>query len=180
MRFNKELLEEIIKRDECIIIGSLPDNINRDTIIYYCCKCGNEHQKTLRQIYSTNAICRTCTNTNTLLKKKETNLEKLGVEHPLQSEVVKQKIKETNLERYGVKCPFQSEEVKQKKIKTNLERRGVEYPSQSKEVKQKIRETNLERYGVDHSSQFEKVKQKIRETNLERYGVECFLQFNKK
>jgi len=35
-----------------------------------------------------------------------TNLEKYGVEYPLQSEKIKNKIKKTNLDRYGVEYPF--------------------------------------------------------------------------
>ncbi len=136
-------------------------------------------------------------NEKTKEKTKQTNLEKYGVETPLQNEEVKQKIKKTNLERYGVENPSQNEEVKEKKKqatdyiliskkykKTNLERYGVEYYFQSKEfkennnysiteeVKEKIKQTNLERYGVECSLQNEEVKQKIKKTNLERYGVE--------
>lgn len=39
-------------------------------------------------------------------KKKQTMIERYGVEYASQSDVVKQKVKQTNTERYGVSCIF--------------------------------------------------------------------------
>lgn len=47
-------------------------------------------------------------------KKKETNLEKYGVEHPSQNEEVKEKMKQTMIDRYGVENYLQTEEHKLK------------------------------------------------------------------
>ncbi|GAH02530.1 unnamed protein product, partial [marine sediment metagenome] len=87
-----------------------------------------------------------------------------------------EKTRNTNLERYGVEYPMQNEEVKEKSKDTNLERYGVEYASQNPEVMEKTRNTNLERYGVEYPTQNEEVKEKTKDTNLERYGVEYPIQ----
>lgn len=49
-----------------------------------------------------------------LIKQKQTCLQKYGVEYVSQSQIIKDKIKQTSLERYGVPYPIQSQEVKDK------------------------------------------------------------------
>ena len=53
-----------------------------------------------------------------------TCLEKYGVEHHTQSDVVKDKYKITCLEKYGVEHSSQDEFIKQKKLNTSNERYG--------------------------------------------------------
>ena len=64
-------------------------------------------------------------------------MERLGVEHPLQSQKVRDKCKSTNLERLGVVNPSQSEEIKDKKKATCLKNHGVEHPAQNAEISEK-------------------------------------------
>jgi hypothetical protein len=104
-------------------------------------------------------------------KRSATNLERYGVEFPLQSDDTKEKVKATNLERYGTEYGFQSEEVKSKIKTTNNERYGVNAPLQSNKFKEKVKATNRERYGTDYGFQSEEVKSKIKSVLTERYGV---------
>lgn len=105
-------------------------------------------------------------------KSKETNLKKYGVEYALQSNEVIQKSKETNLKKYGVEHVSQREDIKDRKKKKSLDKYGVENISQAQEVKDKKRDKSLEKYGTEYTLQASKVRNKIKETNLEKYGVE--------
>jgi len=86
-------------------------------------------------------------------KKKETCIEKYGVENPSQSEEIKEKIKETCLEKYGTENPSQNEGVKEKIKQTMLEKYGVEHPSQTQEFKESQRE-RMKNGGAVHALSF--------------------------
>jgi len=105
-------------------------------------------------------------------KKTQSNLEKYGVEHVLQADFFKEKAKKTTLERYGVEHATQSEVVREKVRQTNLSRLGVEYPTQSKAVKEKVKKTNLANLGVEYPTQSSLVRDKVKQTCLDKYGVE--------
>ena len=93
-------------------------------------------------------------------KKKQTNLEKYGVEHPAQSKDIREKQKQTCLKKYGVENPFQSKWVQEKLKETNCKKYGVENPSQSNDIKEKKRQTFLEKYGVKNPSQNKEIHEK--------------------
>ena len=110
-------------------------------------------------------------------KMKATNLERYGTENVFASDYGKQKIKETNLRKYGVENTLQEgspirEDIKKK----NLEKFGVEYPLQSKEIQNKIEETNLEKLGVRRPFESQEVQERIIQSNLENYGVKSTLE----
>ena len=109
-------------------------------------------------------------------KVLQTNLERYGVEHPLQSEEIKAKVRRTNLERYGVECVLNNQDVKNKIVTSNVERYGVENPFASEEIQQKIRDTLMERYGVDNPLKSDEIKDRVYATNLERYGARTYNQ----
>lgn len=89
----------------------------------------------------------------------------------LQSETTKSKRKDSNLEKYGVENVFQNQQVKDKIVESHIDRYGVVHQMHRREVKDKIEKTNLNRYGVKSPAQNEDIKQKCKETNLEKYGV---------
>lgn len=60
------------------------------------------------------------------------------VVHPLQSEVIKEKVKATNILKYGVPNPLQNEIVMNKLKATNVERYGVEHVSQNSAVMERM------------------------------------------
>ena len=96
-------------------------------------------------------------------------MERLGVEHPLQSQKVRDKCKSTNLERLGVEHPLQSQEVRNKSKATNLERFGVENPSQSEEIKDKKKATCLKNHGVEHPAQNAEISEKTSKNAYKGY-----------
>ena len=77
-------------------------------------------------------------------KAKKTNLERYGVEHPLQNKEIRKKVAKTNLKKYGNVCSLQNEEVQREMRRKHFEEYVVEYPSQRPEVKEKIRQSRLE------------------------------------
>jgi len=123
-------------------------------------------------------------------KRKKTNLEKYGVENPMQSDSIKNILKESYIKKYGVDNPMKlPENVKkikeakkqnfnnenynnrEKAKKSNLERFGFEFPIQNEDIL-KLRENNyFETYGVKYPQQRDEIKNKTIETNLDKYGV---------
>lgn len=117
-------------------------------------------------------------------KRKQTNLERHGVEYSSQSESIKDKIKQTNLERYGVDNPRKNKQII-KKIQSQLDHRQIA-SSRKQTIKQKYGEDNAskvrqfnnkrlelfkKRYGGNAPIICSKIRNKIKQTNLERYGV---------
>lgn len=145
----------------------------------YCTMCGSPTvfisiNKGYRQF-----CCRSCSakhtttlNTNAIAKRKNTCLQKYGVEHPAQSKCVINKIKSTNLEKYGVAYTLASNKVRNKIKQTNLTKYGVENVAQSDIVKQKVKQTNLAKYGVCCNLIATEIKEQIRQNNLLKYGNE--------
>jgi len=173
MRYTRELLDELLKRDKSELLGDYNSvKLNRDLVLNFKCNCGETYKKGFRSIKDSGFFCKRCTEKNKKTKIKATNIEKYGVETPMQSKEVKDKIKATNLEKYGVENPMQNTEVKDKIKATNLEKYGAEHPMQNTEVKNKSKATNIERRGVEYPFQSREVKDKIKATNIEKYGVE--------
>lgn len=83
-----------------------------------------------------------------LIKRKQTCLEKYGVENVYQSKEIKEKCKKIHLEKLGVENPSQSEKIKKKKEQTCLKNHGVKYGQQNKEIFEKTQKTrwNLKKY----------------------------------
>ena len=180
IRYDYNFLQQFCKENGIILTKDYSlEKVNRETIIEAKClteRCEDICSKGFRQFIKVGCYCKKHTEENRQNKIKETNLEKYGVEHSLQSKEVREKGKQTNLEKYGVENPFQSEDIKEKIKATNLEKYGCENPSQSQDIKNKKIETCIKHFSVQHPAQSEEVKQKIKETNLEKYGVEHSLQ----
>ncbi len=124
--YDRKLLDEILTRDGATLIGSY-EKLNRETIIQFRCKCGNEHQKKLIQTTISNMLCISCTKSNKKEKTKQTNLERHGVEYV-------GSVKKTPLERFGAKLPticlkYQIEPTpeNQEKVKLALQARVCSY-----------------------------------------------------
>ena len=100
------------------------------------------------------------------------NLEKYGVEHPMQSKQVQANHRQAMLDKYGVASPLQSEEIRNRVMQTNRERFGTDWALGSQHVLDKSKDTMLQRYGTEYAMQSDQVREKSRQTCLERYGVE--------
>jgi len=198
-KFNKELLEEYLIRDNASLIGTY-DKLTREVIINFKCCCGKEHSKEFKNLVERSGLyCKECTRKNKQEKYKETSIKKYGTEHPWKNKEIKNKSKETLIKNYGVEYPLQSKEIKERTKEIYLEKYGTEHSSQNEEVKNKVKQTNLKRYGteapfqnkeikekiqniilekykVENVFQNEEIKEKIRQTNLQKYGVENSMQ----
>lgn len=135
--------------------------------------------------------CPQCSNT----KRKQTNIDRYGVENYTQTSSMQDIIKSKSLEKYGVDNPRKSKEVQAKIKQTMLDRYGVEYFTNSHTFKDMSHQTKLDRYdnhhynnitkakltcldkyGVDNPRKSKEVQLKIKQTMLDRYGVEYPLQ----
>ena len=154
--------------------------VRRETKIEGKCKtdgCEQIFIKSFREILENRGyFCKSCFYKISDNKRKNTCLEKYGVENSRNSEAVQNKMKLTNLQKYGVEYSFQSECVKDKIKETCLERYGVDNPNKNKEIRNKGKKTCLERYGVEHILQTEQYKEKYNTTILKKFGVENISQ----
>lgn len=120
--------------------------------------------------------CPDCAQKATQEKIKKTNLEKYGVEFPMQSKEIKEKAKATTREHFGVDFSFQNKEINKKARKSFSDKYGVNNPIQVKEFKEKGVQTTIEKFGVENVFQNEEIKEKSRRTVKEKYGVDNISQ----
>ena len=108
-------------------------------------------------------------------KRKNTTLERYGVENVIQNKEINHKAKETILERYGVENVSQSKEIKQKRENTFLDKYGSKSFTGTEEWKEKTKKTNLEKYGVENAIQNRDIAMKCHESlvtgMVRKYGV---------
>lgn len=194
-----------VKRLQPILIKN--EDVQRDSSVMElikCDKCGQELIRKHGAIMDTREsfgldLCPICAEKARQEKTKATNLEKYGVEFPMQSKEIKEKAKNTSREHFGCDYSFQNKEFnkvareafsekyrangvlsvskfREQINKTNIEIYGVENPFANEDIKTKIRNTCLEKYGCEYASQVAEVQEKTKQTMLERYGVEHPLQ----
>jgi hypothetical protein len=88
IRFNKELLQEIIERDEAKLIGEY-EKFNREIMINFKCKCGKEDIKKFRPAFSYGLTCKICTFEKGQEKIKKTIVNNYGGSHFNKKNIVK-------------------------------------------------------------------------------------------
>lgn len=182
-RFNNNYLNKYCEDNKIELLEDYSNiDINRESIIKAKClnvNCNENVEKIFRNIIETSGFyCNNCSNVKKQDKRKITNLEKYGVEHPKVLDEVKEKYKNTCLEKYGVETNLQLQSCKEQIKLTNLEKYGVEYPQQSINIRNKSKITCMEKYGVEYISQSDHFKDKCKSTCLEKYGVEYAIQSN--
>ena len=111
-------------------------------------------------------------------KKRQTSLERYGVENPSQSKEIQTKVKQTSLEKFGTTHYSKTKEYRDRVQQTSLEIFGVTSYTKTNEFKEKSKQTCLEKYGVEYSLQSDKIREKSKQTMLEKYGVEHYSQTN--
>lgn len=77
-----------------------------------------------------NAALTTEQREQTASRRRDTCVQRFGVESPLQADAVKEKIAATMRSRYGVDYPLQSAEIRDRQRRTNLSKFGREYWTQ--------------------------------------------------
>jgi len=110
------------------------------------------------------------------LLRKQSCLEKYGVEAPAQAEQFKEKAKQTNLERYGVENAMQSADIRDRLQQSMVDKYGVANSMQLESAREKSRQTNLLNHGVEYAPQSAQAKAKTKQTSLERYGVDNIMK----
>jgi len=181
LKYSSESLQQFCNENGIELCRDYSNEVvRRETKIEGKCRnvgCNEFFNKVFRELKQNNSYyCKLCLNKITDKKRKKTCLEKYGVEHIINSEVVQSKTKLTNLKKYGVEYSFQSEQVKDKIKETCIERYGVDNPIKNNEIKEKIKKTNLEKYGVEHTSQSSQYKEKYSATIFTKFGVKNISQ----
>jgi hypothetical protein len=122
------------------------------------------------------------------IKSKKTNIEKYGVEYPIQLEQIKEKRKQNNIEKYVDGTTKFSDIIK--KIKnTKKEKYNDENYNNIQQIKNTKKEkyndenynnrnksiiTNLQKYNIENVSEIKEIKEKKKETFLLNYNVDNY------
>ena len=93
-------------------------------------------------------------------KARQTFLKKYGVDSPMKTQEIKDKLKQAFLAKYGVDNPTKVVAIKEKIAKTNKWKYGAENPFASDKIKNKIVETNLNKYGATNPMQCKEIRDK--------------------
>lgn len=110
-------------RDKCdcgkeISLQQLRKGLPRNKMIYCSRSCAAKDKKSLE-------------------KRKTTNLNKYGVDHPMKSEEGLNSFKKSMLQKYNVEFAQQSKVIKETTIKNNIKKYGVQNPMMLKDVSDK-------------------------------------------
>jgi hypothetical protein len=160
-------------------IGDIKEN-SHIKITAICDKCKKENLISLQK-YNKNYnkyniyTCKKCSH----FKVKKTNIEKYGVDYPLQNTHVYNKLVLTNIRKYGVTNVFELTDVKNKIKETNNKKYGVDYPQQNIDILNKSNITNKIKYGCCRPAQNISVQEKCKLTKYNRYGDEFFNNIEK-
>ena len=151
--------------------------------------CGDGKKRRFRNINigwlgCGNRSCQSCIS-ESIEKSKMTNLQRYGVENPMQNAVVKdkcvesnkgnvlqriEKTKRTNLDRYGVDHYWKTKEGQDKRRASMLSRYGVENPSSSLDIRDKRNKTFDERFN-GHPMKNQKIKDDLLRYFQETYNT---------
>jgi hypothetical protein len=125
-----EIIDRQLSEKIYYLVNSIESTLN--------CECG-EH---LSFIGFKNGYRKTCGKKECFVKsRKETCIEKFGVDNPKKSKEILEKEKENILEKWGGKHYMKDENVREKFTKTMKENWGVEWAQQNDEIKEKSSKT---------------------------------------
>lgn len=175
--FYSSFFQDIKIGDEILISSNLIQNGSNLLITGICDFCNKERvisKKSYNQQTKDSKEPFTCSKKCSLIKSKNTCLEKYGEENVFSSGEIKKNIKNILLERYGVDNPSKSDIIIKKRKKTCLYKYGYDSASKSEVVKKKVILTNINNFGVEYPSKSDIIKNKMIETTFERYGVDNF------
>jgi len=98
--------------------------------------------------------------------------ESLGVDYPLQSKDIRDKVKSNLKERHGVENVMHLPSTLATMRTTFTEKYGVPHVFQNKEIYEKQQATMMERYGVKNALQNEDIKAMRVQNCIKKYGVD--------
>lgn len=113
-------------------------------------KYGNEYYNNKEKASATRSEFSDEKKQDIIAKRKATTLERLGVEVPAQSKLIRDKMQQTCLQKYGTKFATQSEAVKKKLKQTCLEKYGY-MPGRLHTPENK--KAMIEKYGTEFFAQ---------------------------
>jgi len=139
-KYTIEELRNIYKKAGCELLETkYKDN---KTPMKFKCLCGKEGKIT----YNKFSIGQRCSDNDCMNKrKKQTNMDKFGVEHVTQSAEVQERTKATSMKKYGVERPSQSAEVQDK-----IEKKGFSYKIYTFPSGKKVKIQGYENRALDY------------------------------
>lgn len=174
---NKELKKQLIENTKFLPedagIGERVyciDNNITEVILCYCGKPVNYLKYSIGYSKRCSKKC-ACKDQSVIKKRKETCLQKYGVDNFTKTDEYLEKTKYTNNKKYGKDFYLQTNELKEKRIKSNMDKYGVEHHMKSEEFINNIKKLNIDKYGVDNVSKLEFIKEKKRKTFQANYGL---------
>jgi len=183
--YNKDLLQEVCDRDDCIIDFDKIGKCNRDTRVDFICNCGCEYSRTIRLLYEgVGGFCEKCTKNKEDNKRKKTCIERHGEKYTKYTKNGlidvcnrdKCKIDFDNIKTYNKKNDIDFEckcGINHKKNFENIVKYGgfCEKCMKNK-VKEKTKQTCQDKWGIDHFTQLQDVKNKSKQTCQDKWGVD--------
>lgn len=181
-KYTLELLQNIIERDNAVLISS-HIKVEKRSVILFRCKCGEEYHKTAQSlIRESGAFCKKCTLLNTIEKTKNTIISNTGKIPICTLDSLNKIIKRDNAELLDeYKLITQNTIIH---FKCNCGNKSEKNCLQLIDVSgafckdctritwtKKTKKTNIERYGVECTVHFPEIKEQIIKSNLEKYGV---------
>lgn len=145
----------------------------KDVHTSVCRVCGKEFVISPKSTAVNPTCSRKCGQVLANESRKQTSLERYGVDSPMKAEVFKQKLKDSFIENYGVDNPSKLEEVKKKQKDTFLEHYDVDNPMKDEAIRKKQQDSVEEHYGARFAMQVPEIQEKTAQTNLERYSATC-------
>lgn len=156
----------LIFSEEPVFISNL-----EETKIYKPCQrfsfvCPNCGKLETKKLFKKAFLCRKCcTDQEEKSRKIKESKKKLNMQE------VNEKRKQTCLQKYGVDNIRKSEQYKNYCKRLHIQNYGVENVSQAQEIKNKKEQTCLKHFNSTNPLKSEKIKEKVRQTNLQKYGV---------
>lgn len=143
-RLDIEFVRQFLLNNNIILVSSIYKN-NREKIEVKCKACNTIWKSSFWNLKSGSG-CPRCA----IEKRKQTWLQKYGVDNPQKSQTVRNKTTETFKKRHGVEFPYQSKEFLEKSQNTCLERYGVSSPSRNLEIARKTARSSNRRTEIIH------------------------------
>lgn len=147
------------------------DNNIKDRILCYCGKPVNYLKYSKGYSKRCSKEC-AWNDPDVSIKRKETCINKYGVDSFTKTSDYIEKTKKTNNEKYGVDFYLQTDEIKDKTKKRNNEKYGVDHHMKSKKFIKEFKKNNIKKFGVDNVSKLDYIKERKKETYNKNYGVD--------
>ena len=167
---SKTCFGHLVTNDECVVCP-----ICGESMVIIDCSHLKRHKISLKKFRTLYPAFPTITlhkanliKARAINKRRQTCLDRHGVNNPAQLETSKTRMKQTWEERYGG-APLCNKKVMERKKHTCQTKYGFDHSSKCEAVQNKRRKTFEKRYG-GHPLSNEEVKKKIRDTCLKRYG----------